>query len=143
MRGINGLLYSTVMRPGAAATAEGFRRILVAHPERLSPTLLDCCTAASEIPGATERWITLLQDTHSASGHSTLTYALRPELARLRVPTLPLWGDHDSFGPPALAFQMASVMPHAQAVTLPDAGHLAWLDQPALTENHLRTFLQA
>lgn len=45
MRGLNGLMYATVMKPGASSTYEGFKRILVAHPERLSPTYVDCCTA--------------------------------------------------------------------------------------------------
>ncbi len=143
MRGLNGLMYATVMKPGVAATYEGFRRILVAHPERLSPAYLDCCTAASEIPGATESWLTLLEDCHMTSGRSTLTYSLRPELPKLSMPTLLIWGDKDSFGPPSLAKEMAQSMPHGHAVIVPDAGHLAWLDQPesvtALVTNFLRS----
>ena len=85
IRGLNGLMYATVMKPGASATYEGFQRILVAHPARLSPAYLDCCTAASEIRGATESWLTLLEDCHITSGRSTLTYGLRPELPKLHA----------------------------------------------------------
>ena len=143
MRGLNGLMYATMMKPGASATYEGFKRILVAHPDRLSPAYLDCCTAASEIPGATESWLTLLEDCHITSGRSTLTYSLRPELPKLSMPTLLIWGDKDSFGPPSLAKEMAQSIPHGHAEVVPDAGHLAWLDQPDLVADLIANFLRS
>jgi pimeloyl-ACP methyl ester carboxylesterase len=143
MRGLNGLMYATVMRPGVSATYEGFKRILVAHPDRLSPAYLDCCTAASEIPGATESWLTLLEDCSITSGRSTLTYSLRPELPKLSMPTLLIWGDKDSFGPPSLAKEMAQSIPHGRAEVVPDAGHLAWLDQPETVAGLIANFLRS
>jgi pimeloyl-ACP methyl ester carboxylesterase len=143
MRGLNGLMYATVMKPGASATYEGFQRILVAHPERLSPAYLNCCTAASEIPGATESWLTLLEDCHITSGRSTLTYSLRPELPKLSMPTLLIWGDKDSFGPPSLAQEMAQSMPDGHAEVVPEAGHLAWLDQPDTVAGLIANFLRS
>ena len=142
LRGINGLMYATVMRPSPSATYQGFKRILVAHPERLSQTYLDCCTAASQIPGATESWLTLLEDCHIAGGRSTLTYALRPELSKLSMPTLLIWGEKDSFGPSSLATEMARRMPDGGTDILPDAGHLAWLDQPEKVAASISRFLQ-
>ena len=143
MRGLNGLMFATLMKPGASATYEGFKRILVAHPDRLSHAYLDCCTAASEIPGATESWLTLLEDCHITSGRSTLTYSLRPELPKLSMPTLLIWGDKDSFGPPSLAEEMAQSMPHGRAEVVPDAGHLAWLDQPDMVAGLIANFLRS
>ena len=143
MRGLNGLMYATVMKPGASATYEGFKRILVAHPDRLSPAYLDCCTAASEIPGATESWLTLLEDCRITTGRSTLTYSLRPELSKLSMPTLLIWGDKDSFGPPSLAREMAQWMPRGRAEVVPDAGHLAWLDRPDLVAGLIENFLRS
>ena len=143
MRGLNGLMYATVMKPGVTATYEGFKRILVAHPDRLSPAYLDCCTAASEIPGATESWLTLLEDCHITSGRSSLTYSLRPELSKLSMPTLLIWGDKDSFGSPSLAKEMAQSMPHGRAEVVPDAGHLAWLDQPDTVVGTIEKFLRS
>ena len=142
-RGINGILYSTVMKPGPSATYEGFKRMLVAHPERLSKTYLDCRTAGSEIPGATESWLTMLEDGITKHGRSTLTYALRPELAKLTMPTLMIWGDKDTFGPPSLATEMAGMMPQGKAEVIHDAGHLAWLDQPDEVETLIRSFLRS
>jgi pimeloyl-ACP methyl ester carboxylesterase len=143
MRGLNGLMYATVMKPGPSATYEGFKRILVAHPDRLSPAYLDCCTAASEIPGATESWLTLLEDCHITGGQSTLTYSLRPELHKLSMPTLLIWGDKDSFGSPSLAKEMAQSMPDGRAEVVPDAGHLAWLDQPETVAGLIANFLRS
>ena len=143
MRGLNGMMYATAMKPSASATYEGFKRILVAHPDRLSPAYLDCCTAASEIPGATESWLTLLEDCHITSGRSTLTYSLRPELPKLSMPTLLTWGDKDSFGPPSLAKEMAQFMPQGRAEVVPDAGHLAWLDQPDTVADLIANFLRS
>ena len=143
IRGLNGLMYATVMKPGASATYEGFKRILVAHPDRLSRAYLDCCTAASEIPGATESWVTLLEDCHITKGRSTLTYSLRPELPKLSMPTLLIWGDKDSFGPPSLAKEMAQSMPQGRAEVVPDAGHLAWLDQPETVADLITNFLRS
>lgn len=143
MRGLNGLMYATVMKPGDSTTYEGFKRILVAHPERISPAYLDCCTAASEIPGATESWLTLLEDCHITGGRSTLTYSLRPELAKLSMPTMLIWGDKDSFGPPPLAKEMAQFMPQGRAEVVPDAGHLAWLDQPDTVSGLIANFLRS
>jgi pimeloyl-ACP methyl ester carboxylesterase len=143
MRGLNGLMYATVMKPGASATYEGFKRILVAHPERLPAAYLDCCTTASEIPGATESWLTLLEDCHITGGRSTLTYSLRPELPKLSMPTLLIWGDKDSFGPPSLAKELAQSMPQGRAEVVPDAGHLAWLDQPDIVASLITDFLRS
>ncbi len=144
IRGINGLLYSTVMKPGPKATYEGFRRKLVVHPERLTAAYLDCCTAESQIPGAVESWITLLEDVASGTGASAgLTYALRPELSSLTMPVLMIWGENDTFGPPSLAAEMAHMIPHGEAETIRDAGHLVWLDQPNRAAASIQKFLRA
>ena len=71
-----------------------------------------------------------------------LTYALRPELAQLRPPTLFLWGDKDTFGPPALGMELAALAPNARCVVVQDAGHLPFWDQPELCAQ-LMLYLQA
>jgi len=57
------------------------------------------------------------------------TYHLRPELKNLRVATLFIWGDKDTFGPPSLGQEMAAIAPNARCEVLADAGHIVWLDQ--------------
>jgi proline iminopeptidase len=62
---------------------------------------------------------------HDARRH----YDVRSALSGFSAPTLLLFGDDD----PSLAAKddLVALFPQAQVVTLADAGHLGWLDQPA------------
>ena len=114
---------------------------------RVPEVLVDCLTAGSAIPGAKESWITMNESIFRPRGlglfspASTLTYALRPELTGLRPPTLLLWGDRDTFGPPALGMEMAQLMPNGQCELLAEAGHLACLDALDQCAARVRSFL--
>ena len=59
------------------------------------------------------------------------------------MPTLLIWGDKDSFGPPSLAKEMAQSLPQGRAAVVPDAGHLAWLDQPDIVAGLIADFLRS
>jgi proline iminopeptidase len=61
-------------------------------------------------------------------------YDLLPHLARLRVPTLLLHGEHD-FIPVAIAQHIADAMPLARLVVIEDAGHFAFIEQPELVKD--------
>jgi pimeloyl-ACP methyl ester carboxylesterase len=141
VRGLNGLMYSTVMKPSRKATYDSMKRILVAHPERVSEAMLDCCTASEQIPGAIESWLTLIEDATGPNG-GQLTYGLRPELGKLTMPVLMVWGEKDFFNPPSVGYEMAAKMPNGKVLTIPDAGHLAWLDQLDPVESAIRSFLK-
>lgn len=54
----------------------------------------------------------------------------RPGLAGIRCPTLVLVGDGDELTPPALADEMAQLIPGSRLVKVPDCGHLSTLEQP-------------
>ncbi len=144
---VNSALFLSVLKPGEATMRNSLRNIIVAHPERVPDELVDCLTAGSLIPGAAESWITMNETLFRPrgaglfSGASTLSYALRPELVRLRAPTLLLWGERDTFGPPTLGKEMAALMPVGHCEVIPDAGHLPWLDDTDLVAQHVRTFL--
>jgi pimeloyl-ACP methyl ester carboxylesterase len=71
-----------------------------------------------------------------------LTYSLRPELKSLKPETLFIWGDQDKLGPATLGREMASMIPHARCEVVKEAGHLPWLDQPALCIQLARAFLR-
>ena len=144
---INSALFLSVLKPGPATMRNSLRSMLVAHPERVSDALFDCLTAGAVIPGAAESWITMNESFFRPpgagliSGASTLSYALRPELNGLHIPTLFLWGDRDTFGPPTLGKEMAALMPAARCEVIPDAGHLPWIDDAQLCAQHIRDFL--
>ena len=61
--------------------------------------------------------------------------ATRPDsadvLAAARVPALVVVGEEDSLTPPDVAGAMAGVLPDAELVAVPGAGHLAPLERPA------------
>lgn len=139
--GINSLLYATVLRPSAESIRQSYRRMLVAHVERVSREMLECSYAAAVLPGAQLAWLSMLERVTTLWGPSELTYALRPELAHLAVPTLFVWGDRDTFGPPSLGEEMSRIMPNARAEVVVDAGHLVWLDQPERCARLVTEFL--
>jgi pimeloyl-ACP methyl ester carboxylesterase len=149
-RGINTFLYSTVLRPprDAAAQRQSIGRArLVADPNRVSEPLLACMAEGARLPGAVVSWITMVERVFDppASGifasRTKATHALRPELPKLRAPTLFLWGDQDPFGAPSLGREMAALMPDARVVEVSDAGHLPWLDQPDFCSTQTSAFL--
>lgn len=51
-----------------------------------------------------------------------------PELARINNPTLVVAGEKDGATPPALARDLASALPHAEAREMPDVGHAPHLE---------------
>ena len=136
------LLYATILKPSPRAAREALRRMLVANPDRVPEEWVDCAYAAAAVPGATQSWLTMLQTVIRLRGPANLTFALRPELPRLATPTLFLWGDKDALGAPLLGREMAESMPNARVDTLPDAGHLAWLDQPERCSELIIDYLQ-
>ncbi len=67
----------------------------------------------------------------------------RNELATVRVPTLVLWGECDEVTPIEHSRQIADGIPGAVLKTIPDAGHIANVDQPEAFNRHLGEFLDS
>jgi pimeloyl-ACP methyl ester carboxylesterase len=65
-----------------------------------------------------------------------------PWLERLRMPTLLMWGEQDQMIPVANALDYQRAIPHAQRVVLPQVGHLPHEEQPQLSLQAMRAFLQ-
>ena len=53
-------------------------------------------------------------------------------LANVRAPTLVAWGTRDPYIPERFGREYARVLPDAELLELPDAGHWPWLDRPDL-----------
>jgi 3-oxoadipate enol-lactonase len=62
-------------------------------------------------------------------------------LAQIAVPTLVLVGEQDAVTPPKVAQEYAEQIPGAQFVVIPQAGHLANLEQPEAFFEALQQFL--
>ncbi len=149
-RGINALLYASVLRPpadAAGARAGLGRSRIVAQPDRVPDSLLACFAAAARMPGATGSWRTMVEQAFDPAGMGlfarrvTVTHALGPDLEKLTAPTLFLWGDRDPFGTPDVGRVLVDRMPHARLQVVEDASHLVWLDQPEVCGEALTAFL--
>jgi pimeloyl-ACP methyl ester carboxylesterase len=71
--------------------------------------------------------------------------AVRPDvttwLPSLRVPTLVLCGEFDAISPAAEMKSFAELIPKAEFVVIPNAGHMAPMEQPELVNSAMRRFL--
>jgi pimeloyl-ACP methyl ester carboxylesterase len=67
--------------------------------------------------------------------------ALLGRLGALRVPTLIVWGESDRIATPAYGRAVATAVPEAQFVEIPEAGHLPHLEAPDATWAAIDPFL--
>jgi pimeloyl-ACP methyl ester carboxylesterase len=66
----------------------------------------------------------------------------RPTLAWIKCPTLVLTGDQDNTIPNSLSMEMASGIPGAKLVVLPNCGHLPQVEQTQATADALTEWLR-
>ncbi len=64
------------------------------------------------------------------------------QLAHIRCPTLLLAGENDAVSPVAEMRAIAQAIPNAQFIVIPNAGHLAPLEQPEAVGAAIESFLQ-
>jgi pimeloyl-ACP methyl ester carboxylesterase len=138
--GINRVIAATIARPSLASARKVYSLLLMAHPERVPEELVELAYLNSLMPGAERSTYSLAEQTLGLRGWNR-RYHLATALSQVRSPTLFIWGDRDAFGPPLLGEAACRSMPDASIVTVPDAGHLPWLDQPARCSELLEAFL--
>lgn len=115
---------------------------LCAHPERLSVEALRVAADAGSKPGWHRAVRSMLAAVSTLRGFRA-HLLLRDAMTGLRTPTLFLWGDRDSFAPPTSGEEVAARMPFARLETIPDAGHLAQLDQPEIVAARIARWINA
>jgi Predicted hydrolases or acyltransferases (alpha/beta hydrolase superfamily) len=71
--------------------------------------------------------------------------AARPDvtswLPEIKVPALLIVGEKDEISPPDEMQTIADALPHGKLVVIPDAGHMAPLEQPQAVNDAIRQFL--
>lgn len=72
-----------------------------------------------------------------------MDFDIRPKLAKIKQPTLILWGAKDPVAPPQDALLLKNQIPQASLLILPGCGHTPMQGQPALFNQTLKQFLQA
>jgi 3-oxoadipate enol-lactonase len=80
-------------------------------------------------------------ETYRAALECVIGFDRRDVLPRIAVPTLLIAGGADTTAPAAVMERMAARIPGARFVTVPGAGHLANLEQPAAFNRILEEFL--
>lgn len=68
---------------------------------------------------------------------------LEPELAKIQVPTLLLWGDQDRVLDVSSIEVMTPLLKKPRVVIMKDCGHVPMLERPAETAQHYQDFLDA
>ena len=64
-------------------------------------------------------------------------------LPTIRVPSLVVVGEEDLFSPPEEMAAIAAAIPGAELVIVPNAGHMAMMENPAAVSDALLRFLEA
>jgi pimeloyl-ACP methyl ester carboxylesterase len=115
--------------PRPQSRRERIERNLVANGSRVGDDLVAVNEAGESLPGAAEAARTYL-GSFVKDGEINPLHNLRPRLPQIPAPTLFIWGSEDRYAPPTSGHAAAANMPNARMVEVPDAGHLAWWDQP-------------
>lgn len=111
----------------------------------LAPDLVRSMVANGADAGGVKRAVQIMgvvpSATYRAALHALLSFDRRSLLPSIRVPTLALAGEVDPNAPPAVMQKMAEKIPGAIYRCLPNTGHLASLEQPALFNHAIVQFL--
>jgi len=88
----------------------------------------------------------VLKNSPLAIGGAMLALACRTDttksLQQIKVPTLILVGEQDQITPPASAYAMKSLIPHAELHVIAHAAHLSNLENPEEFNKYLCEFLK-
>jgi pimeloyl-ACP methyl ester carboxylesterase len=104
------------------------------------PDLIEALVAAGNDPIASAVNLAELRAVISPLGFRRSARMHPDELQRLTVPTLVLWGDHDSVGSVEVARATARLIPEAQLEVLP-GGHVPYLGNPERVSDLLSAFV--
>lgn len=133
--------------PAMSESREGVARLaLTEGSEAVAAALTDLPLAPDASPEVRAVLRTMIADA-DPRGIAGLVRGLHrrpdpvPAIRSIRVPTLVVCGAADPFTPPATAGEMATMVPGARYVEIPDAGHLVPLEAPAACASALTDFL--
>jgi len=123
---------------------DGFWR-MIARPDRVDPALGDI--AADEFlrthrsPTARIAFYAAARQIYLEEPHGPHGFWTR--LSQLRAPTLFVWGSDDPLVPARFSRHVASALPDATQVILPECGHVPQVELPEETHGLLREFINS
>jgi pimeloyl-ACP methyl ester carboxylesterase len=125
-------------------TRDGNRKfwgqVLVTHSENLDDAQLDADVASQRRNiDAHLSLISCVADAGGVRKH----LILGERWQTLRVPTLLLWGERDTFGRAEAGEAIAARNPNIRIARIPGAGHLPWFDDPQRVVDEIHGFIPA
>lgn len=105
---------------------------LFAHGERVRKEDVDDDWLPIRVPGTRRAALAAVRS--SSRGYEGL-------LTRIRVPTLVLWGKEDRILPAEEGFRLATTIPGARLVVLPDTGHIPQEETPEQFSRAVSSFI--
>ena len=137
-----GPLMSRMLEPSPASVVKmmslfGEGETVLDYPEQI-----DAQVVAGRDPVVAQANLAEMRAVGSISGNLRREFWLQPEeLAKVRVPTLIVWGEHDPIGDPTVARALADAIPGAQLELLPTA-HMPWFAEPDRTGELVMSFVR-
>jgi pimeloyl-ACP methyl ester carboxylesterase len=119
---------------------EATREFLVADESAVPSPFYELLAAGQQLPGR-QRSLRSLTTEQGSFGHMHSLFDLRDEIADIERPTAFVWGDQDSFWPPAVGRSVAEQMANAEFHELPDHGHMPWMEPSDKAKTRIRSFL--
>jgi 3-oxoadipate enol-lactonase len=147
------ILCDTRATADSPESAAGRRKLAEEAMARGPQAAMDAVLPKLMSPKSTERWPDLVNNVRSMVVRNKPTgiaaalrgMAERPDcseiLSQIDVPTLLVCGQDDQLTPPAEMQKMSEAIPHAQFVQVPNAGHLAPLENPDAVNGAINRFL--
>lgn len=89
-------------------------------------------------PQGTQRWAELAQPLRETKRRNRITFAL---LEAVKLPVLLLTGDADLYTPPSVLRLFTARIKHAESVVVPECGHSAYWEQPAIFNRTVLGFI--
>jgi pimeloyl-ACP methyl ester carboxylesterase len=133
--GLRSLVRAAMRRPTRTSLRDFWKQLLVVHPEHLDDELLDLLVRSQRRNA--DSWFSLLDRTCSVRGFDLDLLITDPQWRRLAVPTTMIWGERDVWGSPRLGEYVLPLNPRLRLISIPDAGHAPWIDDPQATVSAL------
>jgi 3-oxoadipate enol-lactonase len=105
------------------------------------PAVYDPGASPLLVQRGVETFASLDKQVYRAASAELWGVDMRSVASSVTVPTLVLVGEHDAIASPHLSRELAGLIPGAQLVVIPDAGHLPNEENPAAFNHAIRTFL--